>query len=161
MDYSHNDADLIKQPIGYWSWAAYNAVVSRTRAALEGIGTSQPQWWVLAQVAQAARTAQAGHAEGGRDRGEVSRLLRNYLDTGPEAMEAEIDRTISQGWITEDAEGRLVITAEGRAFHEKAAALQAELWAERHAGISDEEYLTTLKVLQRFIHNTGGTAWHH
>ncbi|MEV8456231.1 MarR family winged helix-turn-helix transcriptional regulator [Streptomyces sp. NPDC052095] len=152
MDYSHNDAELINQPIGYWSWAAYNAVVSRIRAALEGIGTNQPQWWVLAQVAR---------AEGGRERGEVSRLLRNYLDTGPEAMEAEIDRTISQGWITEDAEGRLALTAEGRAFHEKAAALQAELWAERHAGISDEEYLTTLKVLQRFIHNTGGTAWHH
>ncbi|MFJ6012943.1 MarR family winged helix-turn-helix transcriptional regulator [Streptomyces sp. NPDC092952] len=152
MDYSHNDAELIKQPIGYWSWAAYNAVVSRTRAALAEIGTNQPQWWVLAQVAQ---------TEGGRERGEVSRLLRNYLDTGPEAMEAEIDRTISQGWITEDAEGLLVITAEGRALHEKAAALQAELWAERHAGISDEEYLTTLKVLQRFIHNTGGTAWHH
>lgn len=42
MEYSHSDADLIKQPIGYWSWAAYKAVVSRTRAALAEIGVTQP-----------------------------------------------------------------------------------------------------------------------
>ncbi|MER7403929.1 MarR family winged helix-turn-helix transcriptional regulator [Streptomyces sp. NPDC000070] len=152
MEYSHNDAELIQQPIGYWSWAAFNAVVTRTRAALAGIGTTQPQWWVLAQAAR---------ADTAKSRDEVVHLLETYLDTGPADMEREIDRTIAQGWITEDSEGRLSITAEGRAFYDKAAALQDELWAERHAGISDEEYLTTLKVLQRFIHNTGGRAWHH
>jgi hypothetical protein len=75
--------------------------------------------------------------------------------------EAEIDETITRGWITEDAEGRLGITTEGKAFYATAAALQDELRAERHAGISDADYVTTLKVLQRFIHNTGGHAWHH
>ncbi len=35
--------------------------------------------------------------------------------------------------------------------------LQGELWAERHAGVSGEEYLTTLKVLQRFIRKTRPT----
>ncbi|WP_318202749.1 MarR family winged helix-turn-helix transcriptional regulator [Streptomyces sp. SCL15-4] len=152
MEYSHSDTDLIKQPIGYWSWAACKAVIARTQAALAGIGTTQPQWWVLAQVASADTV---------KTRDEVSRLLRNYLDTGPETMQSEIDALIVRGWITEDADRRLGITAEGRAFYDKAAALQDELWAERHAGISDEEYLTTLKVLQRFIHNTGGRAWHH
>jgi DNA-binding MarR family transcriptional regulator len=152
MEYSHSDAELIKQPIGYWSWAAYDAVVTRTRTALAEIGTTQPQWWVLAQVARADTV---------RTRDEVSRLLRNYLATGPETMETEIDRTVAHGWITQDAEGRLGLTPEGRAFYDKAAALQEELWTERHAGISDEEYLTTVKVLQRFIHNTGGQAWHH
>ncbi|MGJ7416004.1 MarR family winged helix-turn-helix transcriptional regulator [Streptomyces cinereoruber] len=152
MEYSHSDAHLIKQPIGYWSWAAYRAVVARTRTALAGIGTTQPQWWALAQVASADTV---------KTRDEVSRLLGNYLDTGPETMESEIDTIIAQGWITEDSEGRLGITDEGRAFYDKAAALQDDLWAQRHAGISDGEYLTTLKVLQRFIHNTGGRAWHH
>ncbi|MEU5235833.1 MarR family winged helix-turn-helix transcriptional regulator [Streptomyces lydicus] len=152
MQYSHSDAELIQQPIGYWSWAAYKAVVTRTRAALAGIGTTQPQWWVLAQVAR---------ADTARTRDEVSRVLRGYLDTGPEAMDSEIDETLARGWLTEDAEGRLRLTADGRTFYEEAAALQGELWAERHAGISDEEYLTTVKVLQRFIHNTGGRAWHH
>lgn len=96
-----------------------------------------------------------------RTRDEVSRVLRNYLDTGPETMDSEIDTVVAQGWITEDTDGRLAFTTEGRAFYDKAAALQDELWAERHTGISDEEYRATLKVLQRFIHNTGGRAWHH
>ncbi|MGW4223740.1 MarR family winged helix-turn-helix transcriptional regulator [Streptomyces bauhiniae] len=152
MEYSHPDPELIKQPIGYWSWAAYDAVVGRTRAALAGIGTTQPQWWVLAQLA---------HAEHPKTRAEVSDLLRNYLATGAGTMDEEIDRTVALGWVTEDAEGHLGLTTEGGAFFRKAAALQDELGAERHAGISDEEYLTTLKVLQRFIHNTGGHAWHH
>ncbi|MEU5737332.1 MarR family winged helix-turn-helix transcriptional regulator [Streptomyces tendae] len=153
MDYSHGDAELIRQPIGYWSWAAYKAVVTRTRAALAELGTTQPQWWVLAQV---------GRADTPKTRAEVSGLLRNYLDAGPEAMESEIDATIAAGWITETAsDGLLSLTAEGRTFFEKAAAVQDDLWTERHAGISDAEYLTTMKVLQRFIHNTGGRAWHH
>ena len=152
MQYSHTDAELIQQPIGYWSWAAYKAVVTRTRAALAEIGTTQPQWWVLAQVAR---------ADTPKTRAEISRLLRNYLDTGPETMEAEIDATITRGWTVQTADGLLTLTPEGSAFYEKAAALQSDLWTERHAGISDEEYLTTMKVLQRFIHNTGGKAWHH
>lgn len=53
MKYSHSDTDLIKQPIGYWSWAAHQAVVTRIQAALAEIGTTQPQWWALAQVARA------------------------------------------------------------------------------------------------------------
>ncbi|NHI08008.1 transcriptional regulator [Streptomyces sp. KO7888] len=155
MDYSHTDTELVRQPIGYWTWAAYKAVVTRTRAALAELGTTQPQWWVLAQVAR---------ADTPKTRAEVSALLRNYLDTGPEAMESEIDATVTAGWIVQDAEtsdGRLSLTPEGRAFFEKAAALQDDLWTERHAGVSEEEYLTTMKVLQRVIHNTGGRAWHH
>ncbi|MEV1066050.1 MarR family winged helix-turn-helix transcriptional regulator [Streptomyces sp. NPDC050263] len=152
MEYSHSDTELIRQPIGYWSWAASKAVVTRIRAGLAESGTTQPQWWVLAQVAGADTV---------KTRDEVSLLLGNYLDEGAESIESEIDRTVAQGWVTEDADGRLGMTADGRAFYDKVAALQAELSAERHAGISDEEYLTTLKVLQRFIHNTGGRAWHH
>lgn len=152
MEYTHSDTDLVKQPIGYWSWAAYKAVIAHIRAALAGIGTTQPQWWALAQVANAGTV---------KTRDEVSRLLRDYLDTGTETMESELDTIIARGWVTEDADGRLGITAEGRAFYGKAAALQDRLWAERHAGISDEEYLTALKVLQRFIHNTGGRFRHH
>ncbi|MGW1786767.1 MarR family winged helix-turn-helix transcriptional regulator [Streptomyces sp. NPDC002143] len=152
MEYSHSDTELIRQPIGYWSWAASKAVVTRIRASLADMGTTQPQWWVLAQVARADTV---------KTRDEVSRLLRNYLDEGSESIESEIDTTIARGWVTEDAEGRLGLTAEGKAFYDKVAALQEVLGTERHAGISDEEYLTTLKVLQRFIHNTGGRAWHH
>ncbi|MFE5006466.1 MarR family winged helix-turn-helix transcriptional regulator [Streptomyces sp. NPDC056696] len=152
MEYSHNDAELIEQPIGYWAWAAYKAVVTRTRGALAEKGTTQPQWWVLAQVAQAERI---------KTRAEVSDILSGYLGTGDVVLAEEIDATIAHGWITEDAGGRLSLTAAGKDFFDEVALLQRELRVERHAGVSEEEYLTTLKVLQRFIHNTGGHAWHH
>ena len=152
MDYSHSDAELIQQPAGYWTWAAYKAVVTRTRTALAELGTTQPQWWVLAQVARAGSP---------RTRAEISALLRDYLDTGPESMESEIDATLASGWTTQTPDGHLTLTPAGSAFFAQAAALQDDLWAERHAGISDDEYLTTVKVLQRLIHNTGGKAWHH
>ncbi|MFE6151400.1 MarR family winged helix-turn-helix transcriptional regulator [Streptomyces sp. NPDC057889] len=152
MEYSHSDAELIEQPIGYWAWAAYKAVVTRIRGALAEKGTTQPQWWVLAQVARADRI---------KNRAEVSETLSGYLDAGEAVLAEEIDATIAHGWITEDTEGRLSLTPEGKDFFDEVALLQRELWAERHAGVSDEEYLTTLKVLQRFIHNTGGHAWHH
>ncbi|MGK5639519.1 MarR family transcriptional regulator [Streptomyces sp. URMC 126] len=151
MEYSHTDAGLLRQPVGYWSWAAYKATVGRTRAALADIGTTQPQCWILEQIAR---------AENAPSRAEVCGVLEGYLDTGAQAVAAEIDETVARGWVAEDGEGRLRLTAEGRAFREKTAVLQGELWAERHRDISDEEYLTTLKVLQRFIHNTGGHAWH-
>ncbi|MCW5253025.1 MarR family winged helix-turn-helix transcriptional regulator [Streptomyces sp. SHP 1-2] len=150
MEYSHDDADLLRQPIGYWSWAAYDAVVSRTRAALGRMGATQPQWWILAQVASDPRT-----------RDEVTGTLAGYLDTGAEAVRAGIDDAVARGWVAEDPGGTLRLTTEGRAFHAEARAVQDDLRKERHAGISDEEYLITLKTLQRFIHNTRGRAWHH
>lgn len=152
MNHSHNDAELIKQPIGYWSSAAGEAVVTRIRTALqEELGITQPQWWVLNQVASSER---------GKTREEVTAVLQGYLDGGA-ALGPEIDTTVQHGWITEDPQDRLRATAEGKQLYDEAASLQDRLWAERHEGISDEDYLTTLKVLRRMIHNVGGTAWHH
>ncbi|MGW7332244.1 MarR family transcriptional regulator [Streptomyces sp. NPDC054840] len=153
MEYSHGDAELIRQPIGYWSWAAYDAVVNRTRGALAELGTTQPQWWILARVALAG--------DENRTREELTETLRGYLAVGEETLSEEMDTVIVRGWMTQNTEGRLELTPEGREFFDKAAALQEDLRAERHAGISDEEYLITLKVLQRFVHNAGGRAWHH
>ena len=152
MEYTHSDADLLQQPIGYWSWAASKAVVTRIRGALAEIGTTQPQFWILGQVAGAGPT---------KTRDEVIAVLSGYLGAGDRAIGDEIDAVVARGWIAEDADGGLEPTSDGEEFFGKGSALQKELWAERHAGISDEEYLTTLKVLQRFIHNTGGRAWHH
>lgn len=150
--WSPHDAGLLGQPIGYWSWAAYKAVVTRTRAALAELGTTQRQWWTLSQVA-------AGGPQG-RTRAEVTAVVAGYLDVG-QALGEEIDTTVARGWITEDDGGRLRLTPRGEVFHAKLVRLQGDLRVERHAGITDEEYLSTLKVLQRFIHNTGGQAWHH
>ncbi|MGW1201146.1 MarR family winged helix-turn-helix transcriptional regulator [Streptomyces sp. NPDC002536] len=150
MNYSHPDSELVNQPIGYWSWAAYKAVVTHIRAGLAEFDVSQPQWWVLNQA----------NDEHGKTRAEVTALLQGYLDV-KDALQGEIDALVERELVVFDDAGGLRLTAEGEAVRLRCAERQKAMWAERHDGIADEEYLVTLKVLQRMIHNTGGQAWHH
>ncbi|MYV50964.1 MarR family winged helix-turn-helix transcriptional regulator [Streptomyces sp. SID3212] len=151
MEYSHSDEELLTQPVGYWSSTAGKAVVTAIREGLAAFGVTQPQWWILAQVAT---------SENGRSREEVLAVLWGYLEVG-EALAPEIDALLDRGLITPDPEGRLHLTAEGDTLFQKCAAFQRTMRARVHTGITDEEYLTTLKVLQRIIHNVGAKAWHH
>ncbi|MFD9426040.1 MULTISPECIES: MarR family winged helix-turn-helix transcriptional regulator [unclassified Streptomyces] len=152
MDYSHDDAGLAKQPIGYWSWAAHKATVTHIRAALSEQGLTQPRWWVLNQLADADET--------GRVREEVVTMLKGYLDVG-DGMEPEVDTLIEHGLVTQAPDTRLRLTAEGRAVRERAVVRVTRASAEIHTDIPTEEYVAALKVLQRMIHNVGGKAWHH
>lgn len=34
MQYSHSDAELAGQPIGYWAWAAHTAAVTQDRKSV-------------------------------------------------------------------------------------------------------------------------------
>ncbi|MGA4840019.1 MarR family winged helix-turn-helix transcriptional regulator [Streptomyces sp. G45] len=149
---SHSDAELVNQPIGYWSSAAGQAVVHHIRTMLAEHGLTQPQWWVLNQV--------IGH-DGGRDRAEVVDVLRGYLEFGASGIEHNTDVLIARGLLTQDGDGRIHITAEGAALQRKVAEQQGRTRDEIHEGIDDEEYVRALKVLQRMIHNVGGRAWHH
>ncbi|QLH21607.1 MarR family winged helix-turn-helix transcriptional regulator [Streptomyces sp. Rer75] len=155
MEFSHSDTELIRQPIGYWSWAASKAVVTYIREGLSEFGLSQPQWWTLNQVHDGG--------EDGRTRAEVRAVLQGYLDVGA-ALEPEIDALLDRGLLTATATAaaeRLHLTPEGRALRARAAERQVGMRARIHDGIPDEDYVATLKVLQRMIHNTGGEAWHH
>ncbi|GAA2447450.1 MarR family winged helix-turn-helix transcriptional regulator [Streptomyces macrosporus] len=152
MEYSHDDAELVRQPIGYWSWAAHKAVVTYIRAGLAEYGISQPQWWVLSQLADAG--------DDGRTREQVFAVLRGYLDVGG-ALGPETDALVDRGLVDTGDDGRMRLTSEGRAVHRTCARRQAAMRERIHEGVTDEEYLVTLKVLQRMIHNVGGRAWHH
>ncbi|MFF7649254.1 MarR family winged helix-turn-helix transcriptional regulator [Streptomyces sp. NPDC007983] len=151
MEYSHSDDELIRQPIGYWSWAASKAVVTYIREGLSEFGLSQPQWWVLNQVRDGG--------EDGRTRAEVRAVLQGYLDVGA-ALESEIDALLERGLLTTTAEA-LHLTPEGRVLQARAAEHQVTMRERIHDGIPDEDYVAALKVLQRMIHNTNGQAWHH
>ncbi|MFE6159150.1 MarR family winged helix-turn-helix transcriptional regulator [Streptomyces sp. NPDC056486] len=149
--YSHSDEDLIDQPIGYWASAAGESVVHHIRTMLAESGLTQPQWWILNQIA----------ADGGRDKAAVVATLRGYLNIGDGALHHDISALHDRALLTEDIDGRLRITDEGRGLRDDTAVRQQKTRAEIQEGISDEEYIRTLKVLQRMIHNVGGAAWHH
>lgn len=146
MEYSHDDVELGKQPVGYWSWAANKTVMAYVRGRLAVIGLTQPQWWVLHQVL---------HSETGATRDEVISAQQANMDVGA-GIVPDIDLLVERKLLVLDETGRLRITDEGRALHQRAAETQRASRAEVHAGIPDEEYLIALTVLQRMIRNAGG-----
>jgi len=151
MQYTHDDAGLLAQPIGYWSWAAHTSVVTYIRRGLTTVGLTQPQWWVLNQL---------GEDESGKGRDSLTQMLQGYLGVGDQ-LQVDIDDLIARALVTNDDAGRLRITDDGTVVVKEAAEIQRESLAQIHNGVSDDELLTTMKVLQRMIHNTDGKFWHH
>ena len=151
MTYTHDDAGLLTQPIGYWSWATSESVVGYIRKGLATVGITQPQWWVLNQLAESPE---------GKDRGEVTQLLQGYLGVGDQ-LQVDIDELIARGLVVVGEPDQLAMTDDGTILLKQAAEVQRDAMARIHDGVSDEQYLTTMKVLQRMIHNTDGKFWHH
>ena len=137
-----------RQPIGFWTVRAGEAVRARTRGALAEIGVTQPEWWVLHQLSL--------HPDG-VDRAEVVETI-GPNDT-PSVIESAIESAIEKGWIR--AEGTHLRASEvGTEQFERAAAIQQALQEERMKGISAEDFAATITVLQKTIANVGGDAWH-
>ena len=82
---------------------------------------------------------------------------------GPNESDESIVRAIAtgvdKGWLSR-AGDLICLTEPGLKQFDAAAAVQKELNDERRQGISDEDYATTIEVLQRTISNVGGSAWH-
>ncbi|MGK5629434.1 MarR family winged helix-turn-helix transcriptional regulator [Streptomyces sp. URMC 123] len=152
MEYSHDDAGLARQPIGYWGWAASKAAITHIRAGLARLGVTQPQFWVLAQAAE---------NEAGKTREELHAVLGGYLDIGSD-LDPEIDGLIERKLLVRAGEdGRLALSAEGAELYGRLQEESARMRAVLHAGVSEEEYVGVVKALQRMIHNVDGSAWHH
>ncbi|RPA06142.1 hypothetical protein [Gordonia sp. OPL2] len=138
----------LRQPIGFWTVRAGEAIGRRTRSRLADVGVAQPEWWVLHQLSL--------HPAGLDDDTMIATVGPN---AGDGTILEAIDSALGKRWI-ERRGGRLRWTEMGRAQFEVAAGVQRELEAERRQGISDDEYETTIRVLQRTIANVGGDAWH-
>jgi hypothetical protein len=137
-----------RQPIGFWTARAGEAIRARTRAALREIGVTQPEWWVLHQLTL--------YPEGVGRAAMVETIGPN--DT-PAAIESAIDSAVEKGWIRADG-AHLLPSAAGTEQFERAAEVQKALQDERMKGITAADFATTISVLQKTIANVGGDAWH-
>ena len=137
-----------KQPIGFWTVRAGEAIRARTRGALAEISVSQPEWWVLHQLSLAP--------DGADPRRIVATVGPN--DTAA-AIEAALVTVVDKGWAESDGVA-LRLSPTGTVVFRRAADLQADLQRERMRGITPDEFVTTITVLQRTITHVGGSAWH-
>ena len=137
-----------RQPIGFWTQRAAEAIRARTRGALEGIGMTQPEWWIVQQISR--------HPDGVARSTIVDVIGHN--DT-PEVAAAAVDTAAEKGWVVTTG-GLLALTPSGAEQLARAAALQEALDRERRQGVTAEDHVTTIVVLQKTIANVGGDAWH-
>jgi DNA-binding MarR family transcriptional regulator len=135
------------QPVGYWTWVAHQAVVRHLRGALAGVDVTQPQWWVLKDIAG---------EEVPRTRAELGQALAVHLDSGAEEIGRAVDTLVAREWLRVGEDGRVYVTEAGRAGTRRAVEVLGRVRAEIHEGVSEEDYAVTLDVLRRMIRNLGG-----
>ncbi|MGC5343042.1 MarR family winged helix-turn-helix transcriptional regulator [Streptomyces sp. DT171] len=141
------DDMLATQPFGYWGGLAHRSVISHIRDAMARVDVTQPQWWTLNRVL----------AGDGPTPESVAEQLAPVTDHPREAPRVT-DQLLHRGWLAVDADRRLSLTDAGRDAHARIKRLVTDLRAEIHEGISDEEYVITLKVLRRMIDNVNSAA---
>lgn len=149
MTATYSQADLVRQPIGYWSGEAYRRVADSIRSSLAANGLSQPQWWILNRLEDTSgtwtRTGLVGELtpfsakEEGRD---VADELEQLIAVGLAAAEGDsVTRTAAGSERLAAARDR-----NGRTHRDMLT------------GIDDEEYATTIDVLRRIVGNLGGDS---
>ncbi|MEV3987763.1 MarR family winged helix-turn-helix transcriptional regulator [Streptomyces sp. NPDC049837] len=149
----HADMELAKQPIGYWTGVANDAVIGYIRGELARLGTSQPQYWLLRHL-----SVNDLNPDGqGQTVPELTGRMREFL-RAEDDLGAESDRLVERGRLRRDGERRLWITDAGEAARADIKR-HVPAWRERlHDGIDDADYVTTVKVLRRMVENVGREA---
>ncbi|WP_171164456.1 MarR family winged helix-turn-helix transcriptional regulator [Streptomyces sp. I05A-00742] len=138
-------AALAAQPIGYWSGVAHDAVIRHIRNGMAGVDITQPQWWILNQV--------AGAGPAGRSREEIVTRLGGTIGVSADEIVRAADSLLARGWLSADGQGSLLLTDAGREAKARTKKLVDRMRAEIHEGITDEEYVAALRVLRRMISN--------
>ncbi|MCZ7414246.1 MULTISPECIES: MarR family winged helix-turn-helix transcriptional regulator [unclassified Streptomyces] len=144
------EAELLRQPLGYWTGAASAAITGFLNDNLAREGVRQPHWWTLNRVRE---------ADGGLTRTELAEVVgagRPYVDVS--VLDTAVDELLERGLLAE-AGGRLRVTGAGDA-------LTDHLWTDVvtpalrqvRDGIGDEEYAAVIRLLRRLIRNVEGDA---
>ncbi|KRF20920.1 transposase [Nocardioides sp. Soil797] len=148
-----SDTELANQPAAYWTGVAYEAVIRFTRARQAELGYTQPQFWLLRNLSANDISPDGAGMTVPQLREAMSSYLRPEDD-----LVVESEALVERGWLSRDAEGRLWLTEEGEAarvdLQHNAPAIRDAI----HAGIDDADYVTTVRVLQQLIRNTGTDA---
>ncbi|WP_103508403.1 transposase [Streptomyces sp. SM13] len=148
-----SDAELAGQPAAYWTGVAYEALITYTRDRQAEKGYTQPQFWLLRHLS-ANDISPDGE---GRTLPELQQAMASYIRPEDD-LAVEAEALVERGRLNRDTDGRLWLTEAGEQARVDLARNAPAIRAALHEGISDADYVTTVKVLQRLIRNAGGTA---
>ncbi|WP_019204406.1 MarR family winged helix-turn-helix transcriptional regulator [Tsukamurella sp. 1534] len=125
------------------------SAVTHIRATLERHGLTQPQWWALNYVAD---------RPGGVTVDEVVEYHSGFVDTD-DALRPDVVALVATG-LLDETDGALTVTPAGRKRREETWPDIRAALARIRDGVTDEEFITTIRTLQRMIDNIGDPAWH-
>ncbi|MFJ4861069.1 MarR family transcriptional regulator [Streptomyces sp. NPDC088748] len=129
------------KPIGYWLNRTDQALTASMDSALAEFGLTRLGWQVLNAVEDDPQISDA----------DLPAALA--VDPGSAALAAAVEAVLAGGWVTRPGPGRLAPTDDGRLRTAEVARRMAAFRAASAAGITREEYVTAVTVLERMTRN--------
>ncbi|WP_328613210.1 MarR family winged helix-turn-helix transcriptional regulator [Amycolatopsis sp. NBC_00355] len=121
------------KPLGWWLRHVHELLESSMARALEPESLTRRQWQVLNTIALGARTP-----------AEIDVALAPFGSTS-----AQLGELRERGWVAETGE----LTGEGREAHARVEARVEEFRTSVTEGVSDDDYRTTIRTLERCAAN--------
>ncbi|AWS44333.1 MarR family winged helix-turn-helix transcriptional regulator [Streptosporangium sp. 'caverna'] len=129
------------KPIGYWLNRTDEALTHHMNGMLDEFGLTRIAWQVLNVVEDTAQIS---------DTDVLSALAAN---ADVPTLTAVIETVLADGWVTRPTSDRLTLTSDGRRRLAKVAERVNAFRELSMSGISTNEYLTAVGVLERMTHN--------
>lgn len=129
------------RPIGYWVKRLDRALEARFERTLAAHGLSRRHWQVLNALREDVRTE-----------GELSRMLEPFW-TEDAIPWAQVKADLLASGLISLQDGVIELTAAGVALHGVLGKQVSDTRTVLMQGVSNEEYLATIRVLERMAEN--------
>lgn len=139
-----------QRPIGYWLKLVDSLISEQFAASLEEHGVTRRQWQLLNLLGSTPHTSN-----------ELMTALAPFFDEvspeGEPASPAEhLTELLESGWVAQDGES-YALTDRGRTSLERLTEIVEGMRERSSAGVTPEQYETTIATLQRMATNLGWT----
>lgn len=132
----------LKLPIGYWLKQADKVLTEQINQAQALHGVTRTDWQILNLLKEDGRTTEAS----------IFETMQTFVDASE--FQEIVTRLARRGWIVADVDSReLQLSQAGQRHHERIFTNQKEVRQRAMQGISKDEYVTVIRVLQQIVEN--------
>jgi len=132
----------LKLPIGYWLKQVDQLLTEQINQAQAVHGVSRTDWQILNLLKENGRASDE----------QIFTTMCTFVDATQ--FQEVIYHLIDRGWIDETlASGELQLTCAGYDQHARIFATQKAVRQRAMQGISQDEYVTVIRVLQKIVEN--------
>jgi hypothetical protein len=139
------------RPIGFWLGLVDRLIDEQFARTLEEHGITRRQWQLMNVLANGPASVEQLDAE-------IAPFLQAATDDSPAETSVEhLTELIESAWVDATPTG-YELTERGRSSFARLEAVVVEQRTVITAGVSEDEYVATVRVLERMAQNLGYTA---